>query len=104
VIGVGSAGAVRVDYADPLTGARRTGGFESRYSAESLRAIADAAGGVFLNAPDAASLAAAFGTLTRTEAPTGKSAVRTTRHGIHTPLITAALFLACVSLLLRIGL
>lgn len=100
VIGVGSAGAVRVDYADPLTGARRTGGFESRYSADALRAIADAAGGVFLHAPDAASLAAAFGTLNRTEAPAGRSITRTVRHGVHTPLIAAALLLVCLSILL----
>jgi Ca-activated chloride channel family protein len=102
VIGVGSSGDIPIDYVDPVTKVRRTGSFESRYSSESLREIADAAGGVFLYAPGRDSFLTAFSTVSKAEAVVSRSAVRGRKQSIHWPLLMTALILACSSRVFRI--
>ncbi|MDR0683883.1 MAG: VWA domain-containing protein [Spirochaetaceae bacterium] len=101
VIGVGSSGEIPIDYVDPVTKVRRTGSFESRYNSESLRAVADAAGGVFLYAPGRDSFFAAFSAVNRAEAVVSRSIVRGRKQGLHWSLILAALILACSSRFFR---
>ncbi|MDR3355692.1 MAG: VWA domain-containing protein [Spirochaetaceae bacterium] len=101
VIGVGSSGEIPIDYVDPETKIRRTGSFESRYDSGNLRAISDAAGGVFLHAPGRDSFLAAFSAVNKAEAVVSRSAVRGRKQGVHWPLIMAALLLACSSRLFR---
>ncbi|MDR2343999.1 MAG: VWA domain-containing protein [Spirochaetaceae bacterium] len=101
VIGVGRSGEIPIDYVDPVTKLRRTGSFESRYSSESLRAIADAAGGVFLYAPGRDTFLAAISAVDRAEAVVSRSAVRSRKQGVHLPFIMAALILACFSRFFR---
>ncbi|MDR2796163.1 MAG: VWA domain-containing protein [Spirochaetaceae bacterium] len=101
VIGVGSSGEIPIDYVDPVTKIRRTGSFESRYNSENLRAIADAAGGVFLYAPSRDSFLTAFAALNKAEAVVSRSAVRSRKQGIHWYIIMAALILACSSRFFR---
>jgi Ca-activated chloride channel family protein len=101
VIGIGSSGEIPIDYVDPVTKLRRTGSFESRYNTESLRAVAQAAGGVFLYAPSRDSFAAAFNTLNKSETVVSRSFIRGRREGFHQVLITAALIIACFSRLVR---
>jgi Ca-activated chloride channel family protein len=101
VIGVGSSGEIPIDYVDPVTKIRRTGSFESRYNSESLRAIADAGGGVFLYAPGRDSFSAAFSTVNKAEAVVSRSMVRGRKQGLHWSLIMATLILACFSRFFR---
>ena len=102
VIGVGSPGDIPIDYVDPVTKLRRTGSFESRYNAENLRSIAQAADGVFLYAPSRDSFAAAFNTVNKSEVMVNRSFIRGRREGFHQILITAALIAACFSRLVRV--
>jgi Ca-activated chloride channel family protein len=60
VIGVGSGGEIPINYVDPVTRMRRTGIFDSRFDEESLRALSRAGRGVYIAAPSADALAAAF--------------------------------------------
>jgi len=60
VIAVGSTGEVPIDYIDPYTRIRRTGIFDSRYDAESLRRLSAAGGGTFISASNATAFAEAF--------------------------------------------
>jgi Ca-activated chloride channel family protein len=60
IIAVGSAGEVPIDYTDPYTRIRRTGIFDSRFNAESLRSLSAAGGGTFISAPGTEALTAAF--------------------------------------------
>jgi Ca-activated chloride channel family protein len=101
VIGVGSSGEIPVDYIDPVSKLRRTGFFESRYNAESLKSIADAANGVFMYAPSREAFAAAFNSLNKSEAVVSRSITRGRKQGLHEPVIIAALILACSAGLLR---
>ncbi|MDR1147276.1 MAG: VWA domain-containing protein [Spirochaetaceae bacterium] len=101
VIGVGSSGEIPVDYIDPVTKLRRTGSFESRYNAESLISIANAANGVFMYAPSREAFAAAFNSLNKSEAVVSRSITRGRKQGLHEPVIIAALILACSAGLLR---
>jgi Ca-activated chloride channel family protein len=101
VIGVGSSGEVPVDYVDPVTKTRLTGSFESRYSSESLKNIAEAAGGIFMYAPGRDSFEAAFGALNRAEPVASRSVTRVRRYELFYPLAAAALIAACSARLLR---
>ncbi|MDR0502124.1 MAG: VWA domain-containing protein [Treponema sp.] len=67
VIGLGSAGEVPIDYTDPRTKIRRTGTFDSRFDAESLRSLSAAGSGTYIAAPSAAAFAAAFSQLDESE-------------------------------------
>jgi Ca-activated chloride channel family protein len=101
VIGVGSAGEVPIDYVDPLTRIRRSGVFESRYDHESLAAIAEKGGGVYLAAPSAESFAAAFARVDSGELTIGRSGVIRRSRPFHEPLIIAALCLVLIVRALR---
>ena len=63
VIALGSAGEVPIDYTDPYTKIRRTGLFDSRFDAESVRRLSAAAGGTYIAAPSAEAFAKAFSQL-----------------------------------------
>ncbi|MCL2442244.1 MAG: VWA domain-containing protein [Treponema sp.] len=67
IIAVGSAGEVPIDYIDPYTRIRRTGIFDSRYDAESLRRLSSIGGGTFISAPSADSFNKAFSQLDDSE-------------------------------------
>ena len=60
VIGIGSGGEVPVDYTDPFTRIRRTGLYDSRYDTDSLKKIASAGNGTWIQAASADALEAAF--------------------------------------------
>jgi Ca-activated chloride channel family protein len=101
VIGVGSSGEVPIDYVDPVTKTRLTGSFESRYSSESMSAIADAAGGSFMYAPGREAFETAFGALNRSEPVTSRPINHGRRYDMFYTLAAAALITACSSRLLR---
>ncbi|MDR0383627.1 MAG: VWA domain-containing protein [Spirochaetaceae bacterium] len=101
VIGVGSSGEIPVDYIDPVTKTRRMGSFESRYSHESLIAIAGAADGKFMYAPGRDSFETAFGALNRAEPATSRSVVRGRENDLSDAFAAAALALCFLSRLLR---
>jgi Ca-activated chloride channel family protein len=101
VIGVGSSGEVPVDYVDPVTKTRLTGSFESRYSSESMIAMAEAAGGIFMYAPSRDSFEAAFGALNRAEPVASRAVTRGRRFDLFYALAAAALVTACLARLLR---
>jgi Ca-activated chloride channel family protein len=101
VIGVGSSGEVPVDYVDPVTRMRLTGSFESRYNSESMIAIAEAAGGIFMYAPSRDSFEAAFGALNRAEPVASRSVTRGRRYDLFYSLAAAALIASCLARLLR---
>ncbi|MDR0639516.1 MAG: VWA domain-containing protein [Spirochaetaceae bacterium] len=60
VIGVGSGGETILDYVDPETNRHRRGIYDSRYDTQSLIAIAEKGGGVFLQARTGDELGRAF--------------------------------------------
>jgi Ca-activated chloride channel family protein len=101
VIGVGSSGEIPVDYTDPVTKVRRTGSFESRYSSESLSAIATAAGGIFLYAPGRDSFTEAFSALNKSEPAGGRAVTRISRRDLYETITAAAFITACFSWLIR---
>ena len=63
VIAVGSAGEVPIDYIDPYTRIRRTGIYDSRYDAESLRRLSASGSGTFISAFSSGAFAEAFSQL-----------------------------------------
>jgi Ca-activated chloride channel family protein len=101
VIGVGGSGEVPVDYVDPVSKRRMTGTFDSRYDHNSLRAIAEKGGGVYLAAPSDEAFAAAFARLDSGELTIGRSGVIRRRIPVHEPLIVAGMLLLLVVRLLR---
>ncbi|GHT78754.1 aerotolerance regulator BatA [Spirochaetia bacterium] len=91
VIGVGSSGAVAIDYVDPVLKVRRTGSFESRFDPEGLRAIARKGGGTYIAAPSGAAFAAAFEKVDESEMVIRRSGSVTRSRDVHNPVILAAL-------------
>jgi Ca-activated chloride channel family protein len=91
VIGLGSSGEVPIDYVDPGSRVRRTGTFESRFDAESLKALAAAGGGAYLSAPSGAALTEAFSRINAEEITVGRSGIFTRRRPCHVPVILTAL-------------
>jgi len=67
VIAAGSAGEVPIDYIDPYTRIRRTGVFDSRFDAESLRNLSVYGGGTFISAPSYDSFSSAFAQMNEAE-------------------------------------
>ncbi|MDR3123953.1 MAG: VWA domain-containing protein [Treponema sp.] len=101
VVGVGGGGEVPIDYTDPLTRIRRTGVFDSRFNAASLRAIATSGGGRYLGAPSAEAFSQAFSLLDQGEMIVRRSgSIRRTR-SFQAPLVAAALALICAARFLR---
>ncbi|MDR2101105.1 MAG: aerotolerance regulator BatA, partial [Treponema sp.] len=93
IIGVGSSGAVPINYVDPLTRIRRTGVFESRFDSENLELIARRGGGAYLSAPHGDALSAAFSRIDRGEASVGRTSLRTRLVPFRNVFIAAALIL-----------
>jgi len=75
VIAVGSTGEVPIDYIDPYTKIRRTGIFDSRYDAESLRRLSTAGGGTFISAVNIDAFAAAFSQIDDSEITVQRSRI-----------------------------
>jgi Ca-activated chloride channel family protein len=87
VIGVGSGGEIPIDYVDPLTRMRRTGTFDSRFDADKLRSLSEAGRGVYIAAPSADSLAAAFSRISGEELTVSRSGTMIRRRPLHVPLL-----------------
>jgi Ca-activated chloride channel family protein len=101
VIGVGSGGEVPIDYVDPVTRIRRTGTFDSRFNANSLRSLAGSGGGVYIPAPSAEAFAQAFSRMDEGEMTIRRSGTITRTRGFHVPFIAIAFLLIGAARLLR---
>ena len=91
VIGVGSTGEVPISYVDPATRMRRTGTFESRFDPESLKAIAHAAQGYWIQAPSAEAFAGAFSELDQGEMIIRRSGAVRRTESLHVLFILSAM-------------
>jgi Ca-activated chloride channel family protein len=102
VIGIGSAGEVPIDYVDPYTRIRRTGIFDSRFNAESLRRLSLSGGGTYISAPSADAFAAAFSQLDNSEMTVQIPRIINRRRSVALQfLISAAVLLAAVRFIRR---
>ncbi|MDR2952855.1 MAG: VWA domain-containing protein [Treponema sp.] len=90
VVGVGSGGEVPIDYVDPYTKVRRTGLFDSRFDAESLRKLSLAGGGAYIAAPMTDALSAAFSKLDNDEITVRRSRVLSRKKPLSFPFLIAA--------------
>jgi Ca-activated chloride channel family protein len=96
IIGAGSSGEIPIDYVDPVTKIRRRGILESRFNAESLRAIARQGGGTYIAAPSAAAFQSAFDRVDDAELSVRRTATVRTGRSLQTQALIAAL--ACLFL------
>jgi Ca-activated chloride channel family protein len=101
VVGVGGSGVAPIDYVDPVTRIRRTGAFDSRFNADSLRAIARSGGGHYLGAPSAEAFSEAFSIIDQREVIIRHSGVAKRTRSFQVPLIAAALALICAARFIR---
>ncbi|GHV75053.1 aerotolerance regulator BatA [Spirochaetia bacterium] len=101
VIGVGGGGEVPIDYVDPVTRLHRTGTFDSRFNAESLRAIARSGGGQYIAAPSAEAFSNAFSRIDEGEMIIRRSGTINRTRSFQVPLIGAALLLIIVARYIR---
>ncbi|MCL2209188.1 MAG: VWA domain-containing protein [Treponema sp.] len=90
VIAAGSAGEVPIDYTDPFTRIRRTGIFDSRFDAESLRRLSASGGGTFISAPSLDAFAAAFSRIDDEEMTVLRSRVFYKKYSLFFHFLTAA--------------
>jgi Ca-activated chloride channel family protein len=90
IIGIGSGGEVPIDYVDPHTRIRRTGLFDSRFDAESLRRISLAGEGTYIAAPSAEALTAAFERLDDRELVVRRSGVVSRSRSCRLPFMLSA--------------
>jgi Ca-activated chloride channel family protein len=97
VVGVGGSGVAPIDYVDPVTRIRRTGAFDSRFNADSLRAIARSGGGHYLGAPSAEAFSQAFSIIDQEELIIRHSGLVRRTRSFQVPLIAAALALICAA-------
>jgi len=93
VIAVGSFGEVPLDYTDPYTKIRRTGIFDSRYDAESLRRLSVSGRGTFIAAPSAEALNAAFSQLDSSEITVQRTRVVHRKKSLAFEILLAAIVL-----------
>ena len=93
VIAVGSAGEVPLDYTDPYTRIRRTGIFDSRYDAESLRRLSISGRGTFITAPSAEAFNAAFSQLDNSEITVQRPRVINNRRSLSFHILISAVIL-----------
>ncbi|MDR0399568.1 MAG: VWA domain-containing protein [Treponema sp.] len=89
VIGLGSGGEIPIDYVDPFTRMRRTGTFDSRFNDAGLQALSKAGSGVYIAAPTADALAAAFSRISGEELTVSRTGTVIHRYPLRTPLIVA---------------
>jgi Ca-activated chloride channel family protein len=101
VIGVGSGGEIPIDYVDPFTRMRRTGTFDSRFDEASLQTLSRAGGGIYISAPSADALAAAFSRISGEELTVSRSGLMVRRYPLRTPLIAGGLALCALAELVR---
>jgi Ca-activated chloride channel family protein len=101
VIGVGSGGEIPIDYVDPATRMRRTGTFDSRFDAESLRALSRAGNGVYIAAPSADALSAAFSRISGEELTVNRAGTVIRRYPLHIPLVLAGFALVILARCIR---
>jgi Ca-activated chloride channel family protein len=101
VVGVGGGGEVPIDYTDPVTRIRRTGSFDSRFNADSLRSIAQSGGGRYIGAPSAEAFSQAFSLIDQGELIVRRSGSINRTRSFQTPLAAAALALICAARFLR---
>jgi Ca-activated chloride channel family protein len=101
VVGVGGSGEVPIDYVDPVTRIRRTGIFDSRFNANSLRAIAQSGGGHYIGAPSAEAFSQAFSRIDQEELIIRRSGSIKRTESFQAPLAAAALALICAARFLR---
>jgi Ca-activated chloride channel family protein len=101
VVGVGGGGEVPIDYVDPVTRIRRTGIFDSRFNADSLRAIARSGGGHYIGAPSAGSLSQAFSLIDQEELIIRRSGAIKRTESFQVPLAVTALALICAARFIR---
>jgi Ca-activated chloride channel family protein len=80
---------------------RRTGTFDSRFDTEKLRALSDAGRGVYIAAPSAESLAAAFSQISGEELTVNRSGTSIRRYSLHIPLAALGLGLAALARFIR---
>jgi Ca-activated chloride channel family protein len=103
VIAVGSAGEVPIDYVDPATRMRRTGTFLSQFDDTSLKNLAAAGGGYYINASSVETLQNAFDQLDEREMIVRRSASRIRVRPFQRPFLVGALILFAIVLLFRRG-
>jgi Ca-activated chloride channel family protein len=101
VIGVGSGGEVPIDYVDPVTRIRRTGTFDSRFNANSLRSLARSGDGVYIPAPSAEAFAQAFSRMDEGEMTIRRSGTINRTRGFQVVFIVGAFLLIGAARLLR---
>jgi Ca-activated chloride channel family protein len=95
IIAVGSNGQIPIDYVDPFTKIRRTGIFDSRFDAESLKLIAAKGNGVYIGAPSSDTLAESFMRLDQAEKTVQRSGTIAKTQTIYGTFIAlGSLFLA----------
>ena len=93
VIGIGSGGEIPIDYIDPYTRIRRTGLYDSRYDIDSLKNIASAGNGTWLQGASADALEAAFFKIDEQELIVRRAGTTTQTHPYHLVFLTIALSL-----------
>jgi Ca-activated chloride channel family protein len=101
VVGVGGGGDVPIDYTDPVTRIRRTGSFDSRFNADSLRSIARSGGGQYIGAPSAEALSNAFSRIDQGEMIIRRPGSINRTKSFQVPLVAVALALICAARLMR---
>jgi Ca-activated chloride channel family protein len=101
VIGVGSGGEIPIDYVDPATRMRRTGTFDSRFDEESLRSLSRAGQGVYIAAPSADALAAAFSRISGEELTVSRSGTLVRRHPLYLFPLTGGFVLVILARIIR---
>ncbi|MDR1024276.1 MAG: VWA domain-containing protein [Treponema sp.] len=101
VIGVGSGGEIPIDYVDPATRMRRTGTFDSRFDEESLRSLSRAGRGVYIAAPSADALAAAFSRISGEELTVSRSSTLVQRHSLYILPLAGGFCLVILARLVR---
>jgi Ca-activated chloride channel family protein len=101
VIGIGSGGEVPIDYVDPHTRMRRTGSFDSRFDAESLRRLSLAGKGEYIPAPSADALTEAFARLDDREMTVRRSGLVVRTRSCRLPFMIGALALLGAARLIK---
>jgi Ca-activated chloride channel family protein len=101
VVGVGGGGEAPIDYTDPFTKIRRTGVFDSRFDADSLRSIAQSGGGRYIGAPSAEAFSHAFSLIDQGELIIRRSGAVNRTKSFQVPLAAVALALICAARFIR---
>jgi Ca-activated chloride channel family protein len=101
VVGLGGGGDGPIDYTDPVTRIRRTGSFDSRFNADSLRSIARSGGGQYIGAPSAEAFSNAFSRIDQGELIIRRPGSINRTRSFQAPLVAAALALICAARFMR---